>query len=202
MIRVNLLPPEIKKARRMARQQLYIGIGVAVLVVIMLLGNLVLRYQTAQLRRQADSVQEHREAVEVSVQEHEPYVVLDARVRERAALLQRVMGAPPQWTRIMRSMGDKIPEHVWLTDLRMVVGEAGEEGEEEPGQVMLRGYTYEHPDTADWLDTLKGMPGLDDVRCAFSIEETQDRFLLVEFEVSSQLLPGEDFQPPEVGDYD
>ncbi len=202
MIRINLLPPEIKQARRLARQQLYLGIAVGCLVLLLVLGNLFLRWQTVRIRQHVDVVQKQREAVEVSVQEHEPYVDLQAQMQGRRSLLQQVMGAPPDWVTVLRRMGEDIPEHVWLTDLRLTAGAADEEGEDRPGDMMMRGYTYDHTDTADWLDTVQKMSGVEDVRCSFSVEESYGRFLVVEFEVSSLLPPGDEFAPPEAGDDD
>ena len=197
MVRINLLPDRIRQARKIALQQKKIGALIAVVVVILASTLMFVRHQTNQVRVQVQQVQDEGAMVAMSIAEYDPYVELHAAIQTHEELVVLAMGAPPEWTTVLRRLGTDIPQHAWLTDLRIQAGPHGDE--EGQGQVVMQGFTYSHPATADWLDRLALIDQLQDVLCRFSTQQQVDRYLLARFELTATLVPGESFIPLDAG---
>lgn len=64
-----------------------------------------------------------------------------------------------------------------------------------PGQVALRGLTYDQRSTAHWLAKLYEVPEFTGVRCVFSGIENYQGAELIRFEVKAVLRPGPQYDP-------
>lgn len=197
MVKINLLPPELRAERERRRKQkiwLIIGgsIGVVVLGIFLfiLMASLRTRSEVADLQKQ-------RAEVESKIQSYAPYADMQADVMKKTTLLKTAMGTPPQWSVMLASIVEYIPEEVWLTDMTVTYPPPSDA--KQNGQVTMRGSTFHHPSTALWLSSIEEIPGVDNVRCMFSTEETHMGQDLVSFEIKATLLPGSEYEPLEGG---
>jgi hypothetical protein len=188
MVKINLLPPEILagRQRRKVRAKL---LNVAVFVAILLVAGFGAQfYLTMQVNAQVKATEENRLAVEQEVARYAPVVELQGRVNKKRNLLGEAMGTPLAWRDTLGALGIHIPSNVWLTNVALVQNE-------DTGMVTLRGLTYDHPSTANWVDKLQRIPGVSDVRVQFSAEETVERLELVRFEIRASVTAGEEYDP-------
>ena len=192
MVRINLLPPHIKEARRKAKNLRRLGLAMGVLIVVLLMSLGFLRMQNYWLALEIDAVRDQKDAVERSIEQHQVYLDLEAQVREQEQILQRAMGPAPDLDRILVGLGDRIPNHVWLTEMRLVISST----QEEPGELSMRGYTYNHKATARWHDLISGMSQIEQVRLSTSVQEERPPYLLVRYDLTADVKAGEIYQPP------
>ncbi len=197
MVKINLLPPELLVEReRKRRQSKLIMIGASVGIVILCVFVYLLS-ATLHMRSEVAELQKQRALVESRIESYAPYAAIQADVIAKAALLKTAMGKPPEWSVMLASIVEHIPENIWLTDMTVNYPPPGDT--EQKGQVTMRGATFDHPSTALWLSNIKEIPGVDNVRCVFSTEESQMGQELINFEIKATLLPGSEYEPLEGG---
>lgn len=195
MIRINLLPPEIlaERKRRAAQARLMKGFAIIVVLLAICLGGLFIA--TLQIKGRAADLAAERAVVEAEVATYVPYVELQASLNARDALVRKAMGKPLGWSEVLSDIGSFIPSNVWLTNFSLIAA-----GQEENGQLVMRGVTYDHPSTARWVATLHDIPGLTNIRSVFSAVETVDDNEVVRFEIRAGVVAGEEFDPFVRGD--
>lgn len=186
MVRINLLPTEIQQAREhMRRQRWLILAGAAVAVIMLALYGFLLN-QTAAVRTQVEDVEVEETQVQAAVASYAPHVELQGAVSRRSSQIAAALGSSPDWTQLFLNISGDIPGGVWLTDLGLTAGR----GEEETGELVMQGYTYDHPATARWLEDMEEISHLTDVRCSYSAADEFRGYNVVRFEVKAG-LPGE-----------
>ncbi len=195
MIRVNLIPPEILFERRRERRRARVIVACTVLMAFALAGYGWLAAATWQQREELISLQHQREVLKAEVARFSPYNQLQAEVSARAGHLKNAMGTQPAWQHVMKSLGAAIPSNVWLTDFTASYLPSDSKNAKAAGQVLIRGWTYDHPSVARWLSSLYEVSLLTDVRCVFSSVEYYQGEDLIQFEIRATLLPGEQYDP-------
>ncbi len=199
MVRINLLPPRIVQARKQRRRRMmWVSIGGAVLLLVVGAYFYLLTSNVA-LRAELDSLQEERAATEAEIATYAPLRALEAELDDRMATMVRAMGRPPHWQGVLVTLGRDIPENVWLTQLRITSRHDtnGEEAEAPAtGQVQMRGVTFNHPGTAQWIEDMHGIEHLSDIRCVYSTVGTYQGMTLVVFEMSSAVDRGQPYVIP------
>ncbi len=188
-----MLPPEVVQARRSWRQRWKIILGAGVLIAVLLLTMTLLYGETRRTRRLADELQEEKEVLEATADDYSQYVQQEAELNRRIELLQTAVGAPPDWLDVFEILRQDVPNNTWLTDMH--ISFSAEEGE---GQLRMQGYTYNHRSTAQWLEGAERVHWFEDVRCSFSVAETYEQFLIVRFEMTAEILPGDDTYQPQL----
>ncbi|MGC7847693.1 PilN domain-containing protein [Desulforudis sp. 1088] len=220
-VRINLLPPEIAtqlRARR--RRNLTILVSGTVLLVFLAFYAALIA-ATVQARGEAARLQEERRKVQQEAAAYQQYADMRDRMTRTEGLVREAVGSPPDWTRIMADIGRQIPGSVWLTDWKVekkdknaqVQATQGQSGQGQSAggnktaaqsaavsEVVIRGWTFEHTAVAAWLDALRDVPGLTDVRCRFTSTENLHGDAMVQFEIKAAVLSGQPFQPVQGGD--
>ncbi len=215
-VRINLLPPEIEaqlRARRKRNLTLFIS-GVVLLVFLAFYAALMAA--TVQMRGEAARLQEERRKVQQEAAAYQQYADMRDRMVKAEGLVRQAVGSPPDWAGIMADIGRQIPGSVWLTDWRVEkqdqnnreANPAGQSGQGEntggdkpvaqsavAGEVVIRGWAFEQREVAAWLEALRSVRGLTDVRCRFTSAEDFRGDSMIQFEIKAQVLSGEPFQP-------
>lgn len=190
MVKINLLPPEILVERKRKAMQQRFTRSAVVLLIVLLAGFGYFFLVTLQVKGHAGVLADERARLEEKIAQYVPYVTMRDEIERKSSLLKQAMSTTPGWGEVLIDIGTKIPSNVWLTDTTISFNPG-----DGKGQVTIRGLTYDHPSTARWLTAMAEIPGLADVRCVFSSEETVENVDLVRFEVKAVLLPGVEYDP-------
>ncbi|MCG8400920.1 MAG: PilN domain-containing protein [Firmicutes bacterium] len=216
-ININLLPAEIKMqwTQRRRRQKIIAAAGIAGILVLFVYSTLLLT--TFQARAEVTALQKERLVLEQHFPALEQYAQLQTRVVHSEGIIKQAMGTPPDWVSVLNDIGRYIPVNVWLTYFsakyehvheqkkdtnlpanRAVVTNAPAQslpvipGGKSPldGEVVIRGYAYDHRSVAQWLEQIRQVSGLTGVSCQFSTGDNLDGKDIVSFEIKAQILPG------------
>lgn len=200
MVRINLLPPRIVEARKQRRRRMmWTSIG-GVILVLVVGAYLYLLTSNVALRAELDSLEQQRATTEAEIATYAPLRALEAELEDKTVTLVRAMGRPPHWQTVLVTLGRDIPQNVWLTQLRIssrhdTNGEA-EVATPTTGQIQMRGVTFNHPGTAQWIQGMHSIEHFTDIRCAFSAVQAYQGMTLVVFEMSSAVDRGEPYVIP------
>lgn len=194
MVRINLLPAEIRATRERGRQQVRLVVAGLVVAFVMVGLYVFVLNQTAVVRAHLEDVESEHAEVEAGIASYAPYVELQGAVSRRGEQISDAMGASPDWMQILLTISRDIPGGVWLTDLRL----SADHGDEEGGYLHMQGYTYDHPSTARWLEGMEEISHFADVRCSFTVTDLFRGLDLVRFEMSAR-VPGKVQDPLKVG---
>ncbi len=194
MVRINLLPAEIRSARENVRRQMRLALAGLAVALIMVALYVFLLNQTAAVRTAVEDVEWEQSQVEVAVASYAPYVELEGTVGRRAVQISEALGTSPDWMGVLLAISADIPGGVWLTDLRLTA----HPGDGADGHLHMQGFTYDHPATARWLEGMEAISDFTDVRCSFSVTDLFRGYGLVRFEMSAR-VPGEARDPLKVG---
>lgn len=207
MVRISLLPPELKAERQARRRRRYFFLGsVAVLGVFATL-YFVVAGATLYSRAELGRLEEHRAALETEKARYQQYARMQAEVKRLEKLVCQAMERPPDWEQVLTATGQYIPEGVWLTDFKAAWErkekqkkklQAKEKEKKDtqaptgpiPGELTLRGLALSHALVAAWLKELEQVPGIEDIRCKFTAERQVERTPLIEFEVKATVHAG------------
>ncbi|MBT9136804.1 MAG: hypothetical protein DDT34_01890 [Firmicutes bacterium] len=185
MIKVNLLPPELRAEMNSRANKLKALRLVGAVALILGLNFVLLFSLTLQLKRQVFAKEQERLAVEVKETVFAPYLQAKNRVQRQVGLAKIAMGSPLPWRDTLSALGSHIPQNVWLTNLTF----------SKNGELVLQGLTFDHPAVANWLAELAEIPGVSNVRLVFSAEEAVEQGFLVRFEVRAALAAGQEYAP-------
>jgi len=193
---ISLLPPEIRtqqEARR--RLTLYmLASGVVVLLFLGVYGGLfIAAWQAKSEARSAAAAQSVLEAEMAGLQ---VYADMQARMTRAEGLVRQAKGARPDWGALLEGVGLRLPEGVWLTEFTAAykaqdAAPAPPPAPEAPGagELTMRGWALNHLQVAEWLDVIRTVPGLADVRCQFSSLESHEGRPAVQFEIKARVEP-------------
>ena len=195
MVRINLLPQEIKEARQRRKQWRRIITVAGLLAVVFLAVYGYLLADTWTLNRELDGLADHQAGLERQIERYETYEDLEQEVAQTRDRVVRAMGPARDWADVLRLVGVRIPGDVWLTDFRLALTPKADEEEDPTGTVFLQGVTYDHPATAAWLEALQAIERFEQAKVSYSTVQTYRGAELVRFEMSARVLPGEPFDP-------
>lgn len=218
MREISLLPPEILASRQLRRKQkrFLLAGGVSLLCFFILYGTLV--FLTRQELARTNDLRTQRIEVEKEIAAYGEYVKMQAQVAGAGTLLQRAMGAPPDWVKLLTGATRQLPPDAWLSEITAAArpkeaakikppasqeaasGQANQktdtEALTEAGEITLRGLALDHGAVARWIEEIRQLPGLADVRCQYSVEEGSQEKTLFKFEVKAAVLPGNPYGVP------
>lgn len=211
MRNISLLPPEIKAQRHVrVRRASYIkrgGIVFLALLVIYTGAGLA----TLHARSRTAAVQVQRAQLEKEIAGFREYVAMEDRIIALEKLVKQAVVGSPDWAYLLADVNRNLPPGVWLTDLsgssgiRSKKGAAGKGGQEAaapaaasqagPGQgpktagpqgeLVIRGWTFDQPSLSLWLEELRGVSGLSEVRLQFANREAVEGRTLIKFEIKA-----------------
>lgn len=191
MDNISLLPPEIRTRQEAHRKRrVYLLAGGAVLAVFLMVYGILFTV-TMYARGEIKELAAKRTALEQQIAELDVYAAMQDRVVENEKLVQQAVGTVPEWETVLSGVGLCIPEGVWLTDFMVTY-----KSDDKAGALTLRGGAFNHVLVGEWLDRLREAPGLTNVRCRFSNEQSEGA---VSFEIEAVVLPGDPALPADGG---
>ena len=205
---VNLLPRDLRSARRNRPSRVALAVPVAVAVPVAALALLFVGARGAVGDRQAelDSVQAQISALpEPKGPEIDPTLVGEQ--AQRATAVASVLGGRIVWDGVFRDLARVLPANVWLTQLSAKAPDplvaaadatatatgsattAAPVVATTPSGVTMEGYTYTQPDVARLLARLATLPSLSRVTLSVSEEQELGDKTVVRFVVLADLNP-------------
>ncbi len=192
MIRISLLPPELKKRQQtlMVRDN-YVKIGVAVVAVFAAVFLLMLAL-TMNTNRELQTLKTQRQNLELQIAALREYEVMEATIKQLDALGKQAMGTLPNWSSILADVSMNLPAEIWLTDFTATqVGDVRE--------ITARGLSPNHQLVAAWVESLKKWDKIENIRTQFSAETVIDNRVLYQFEVKAVAKPEPERSPLDQG---
>jgi Tfp pilus assembly protein PilN len=167
MKRINLLPPEIAKQRRVRQQTGLLVIGFAALIVI-LIGVWFLQHQ--QLTKEQDnlaSAEARVATLQTKVNALQQFAQLDTTVKQKEQTLATAMTGDVAWSRLLIELSMMIPGDSWITSFSGTAapptpqrGAAAAQAATKLGNVNFSAVTFDFPGVAKWLTRMSELKSL------------------------------------------
>jgi Tfp pilus assembly protein PilN len=172
--RVNLLPPEIERARRLKHTQA--GLAVGLVAVVACLGGVYALQVHAKGQAAEDLAIKKSEGIRLQAEQAKyadiprTIAAIDAAETARST----AMANDVEWFRQLNNFALTIPSNVWFTGLTVglapasaatptaTTGAAAVPAPANVGLLTVQGTALTHPDVATWLDVLGQQPGMAD----------------------------------------
>jgi len=181
---ISVLPPEIRQRRKQKQQQqLFLLVG-AILLSILLISYSILFGLTFLSNMHLKALQTEKQELQAQVDSLNQYGAIQERIDFLKVLVEKAVGSNPEWGEILTQLGVSIPNGVWLTDFSSVYTEG-------KGALTLRGWAYNHPLVAEFLEKLQQSPELQGVQCQFSTLAELNGQPAVQFEIKAGVQPGQ-----------
>ena len=174
MIQINLIPPELRTARRAGSLQVPwrpIGLTAAALAVLLSVWfpavNLLRAGGIARLRKEQQALEPQRQELEKLQKDFQ-------RLKQRAEALQSVKGPQAQWAPRLMLLSESVIPQVWLTQL-----EYGQEGKglRLKGSALVVAGGDGRAQVTRFLQQLKEQPGFQDWFRNVDLESVEHRYL-------------------------
>ena len=139
------------------------------------------------------TINQERQFLEQESSQYLHYQDLKNQVTAIESLANKAMGTTPSWSHLLHQINEKMAADIWLSELRANY-EHNTTSTQEPGEFIIRGWTFDHPAVAWWLHEVQTVEGLDGVTCTFARRGFFGGREMINFEIKSDLLPGSEFQ--------
>lgn len=185
---ISLLPPEVKKQyKARSKMVVYSTFAGVLLVIFFFVLSFIFAYRYS-LSTELDGIKSERTNIQKEIGSLQKY---EKAYKEMAVLegyISQASGTVPDWHGLFKNLGSTIPNGVWLVNVDTAVTENGR-------TIKLKGTADSHKSVANWLEILRNMKGLSNIRCVYSTESVQQNGSLVEYEITASLLPGQPYKP-------
>jgi Tfp pilus assembly protein PilN len=148
MIRVNLLPPDLQKRRKVQ----FID-STFIYVVLAIVAELLFLYSyNMQQKMQISSLKEEITITEGEIKKYEPIlksvdeaILLREKIKQRTMAIQALELLRPLWVRVFEEFALVIPENLWFSSIKYA---------ESDGKILMNGSSYSLKDIAKLLINL------------------------------------------------
>jgi Tfp pilus assembly protein PilN len=122
-VEVSLVPPSVAKRRETGRQKpaVYVALAACFLVFGLLIGYL--EWQLSQTRQTTVKVARETEELQAVAIKQRPGEVLNADLKQRYDLAEKIFTQRDEWVRLLRDINTKIPPEIWITVLTPTYGD-------------------------------------------------------------------------------
>jgi len=189
LVSISLLPPEFRHLEAVHRKQRKWLLLLAVVVLLLLAALAAVTVNVQLAERQQESLLAYRELLDGRLQGLVEYEEVFDRLSRLNKVKQEITAATVAWPEVLVELGRATPEGVWLTDFRGITRYTGDEGAFQT-EIVLRGEALDHLSVGRYLDQLRRLSMLSDVKCHFSLGDNSGP---VQFEVTALVGgPGQD----------
>ncbi len=183
---VSLLPPEIKSKRQLQDKLNKVLKLITLLLAVVLVIYSAMLIAGIKLGSDLRSLQRDRAAVEQEVAALEEYAVMYEQLNAAENMINLAMGTVPHWFNLFQEISYTMPHNVWLM-------EVAAKYDDESGEIMLRGWAYEHSDVAAFLEYLYTLETIDEVRCQISSSSIVGGHDVARFDIQARIMTGPPF---------
>jgi len=165
--RVNLLPPEIQQARRLATVQRHLAAALVLTVVAGAAGTFWAQNKVSRAEQALEETRSRTEALTSAQGRYTEVPQVLAQVDAAASARERALAQDILWYRVLDAVALITPEEISLTDVEVTVGGATSTAASDPllpsgiGQIEFSGNAENFPVVATWLDSVADLPGVD-----------------------------------------
>lgn len=187
MYSISLLPYEYKLLNMKARKK-NIGLMIAAVIMsVLFLAYMILTVYASGKNAELDGVRAEYAAVETQIEKMGDIKIIYDEVGLLMKDVTAAAGTTPDWNRLIASIGNSVPDSVYLTSIEMNYQESS-------GECIILGTGAYHGSVSAWLENLEEIPEIGDINCKFS--SRSDSGDSVEFEVNFRILQGPGYKFP------
>lgn len=183
---VSLLPPEIKSKRLIQEKLNKVLRLVTLLLAVVLVVYSAMFFAGVKLRGDVKKLQKDRAAVELEAAVLEEYAVMYEQLNAAEEKINQAMGTVPHWINLFQDISFTMPHNVWLM-------EVAANYDHESGEILIRGWAYEHSDVAAFLEHLHTLESITEVRCQISASSIVGGQDVTRFSIQARILTGPPF---------
>lgn len=191
--RVNLLPPEVHRARKLRRVQAGLGAGVAVVAVI--LGGVYLTQANAASHAKDDLAGSQARSATLKAQAATfadvPKTI--KAIDDAQAARQQAMSTDVLWYRYLNDLSYVTPANAWLTelDVKSAGGDANTAalGTSGIASLQIKGESKTHVDVATWLNALAKESGFSQPYFTDAVNTDLNGTTVVKFDSTVNVTP-------------
>ena len=183
LVSISLLPPEFRQIAvvRQKQRRLLVSFAFITLLLLAIVGALAINLKIANI--QLESTLAYRKMLEGQLQALAVYEEPFERLTHLSDIKQEITAGQMDWSGTLVELGRHVPEGVWLTDFRGTVVAAGNDGPPK-GEIVLRGEATDHLLVSQFLERLRNLTLLSNVKCHFSIAGSSQ---LAQFEITASV---------------
>ena len=149
MIKINLLPAELLRREEKKLQGIWIGMGVAGFLLLLLAVSGFQWMRAKSLERKLHLVQEELERLKPIVAKVEALEAEKAELQKRLSVVQQLMQGRVLYTHFMEDLVRSLPPTVWFNSLST-------QGEGTQVKFQASANALSHTHVADWIRNLEG----------------------------------------------
>ena len=180
MLKINLLPPEVRPEENKVLPRLFrlhVWVVTVILGFVLLMVGLQVWVHFLE-SRQAEMTYALRQA-EKSLSEREEVLVKAAALQEKINGLREIETGK-DWSCLITDIGNTVPEDVWLSKIEL----------QSDGTVALNGGSLTHSSIGDFITSLNGVSGVLEVTVKTVSSTEKGNFVVNEFEIVCLLEVG------------
>jgi Tfp pilus assembly protein PilN len=205
MIRINLLPKEMRKAHGIRiPKSVLIGAGAAAAVVLVLAGLTAYQaYRLNQIDGQIADVQRQADRMRDDIILVDRLVDVKTKILARLAAIEKLDRGRERWVSILDELSNRVPEFLWLSSFRPT-GPKPQSGGTAPTaaanqdstgtkeeRLAIEGYSFTLNGLANFLLELKASDYFDQIGLNFAKIVALDNHAVYNFSLNCRLLPDE-----------
>jgi Tfp pilus assembly protein PilN len=176
--KINLLPPEIAEKQKAQQRLTYFSGGLVAVSLLLLFVYLILIGQVYQENRLLQRLREDNHKLEESIAKYKDYDKQQNELHQREKTLAQIKEKEILWSHILNEVSLVIPNDVWLN---LFTGDVAD------NDILISGYSFDHPAVAKWMIRQKEINKLQDIELIFSEKTEISDQKVVKFQTSAQL---------------
>ncbi len=118
MIRINLLPPEITQRRKDERLWRWIGLGAAIVVVLLAGIFVIVSIEVSLKQNEVDSIQQQAEGLRQQSNRFRVFAVKQSDLEARKAVVKSALTGRMDWSRLLAEVALVLPGDLFLTAMQ------------------------------------------------------------------------------------
>ncbi|MBI5049922.1 MAG: PilN domain-containing protein [Nitrospirae bacterium] len=177
MIRVNLLPPELRKKIKPLPGVFVIGTFVFVAIVLVLGGfTLYLTGKAADLKAEQALKEKRLAELQAMIKEVKDYEQINKAFQDKNSVIEQLRKNQNIPLRLLDEISALLPRGVWLTFLN-----------ESGGNVNIEGYAFTNPELVGYVENLKQSKYIVEVALIESRSETIENISVYHFKMTFRI---------------
>lgn len=174
-LKINLLPPEIRKRRKMEQTVVFLILGFFVFLALLTTFTLGLSFKASQEETKLRGLEAKTAKFESQIKKYQVFRERKEEVNKHKEALAKAIRKEISWYKLLNEVSMIVPSEVWLEKI-----EVDEEG------ITFKGFTYQQPSVAKFMVRLSDLEYLSDLW----LEESQAEEIEFESDIPQYQLKG------------
>lgn len=177
MIRINLLPPELRKKIKPLPEVFVIGTFILVAIVLVLGGfTIYLTGKVSDLKAEQALKEKRLAELQTMIKEVKDYEQINKAFQDKNSVIEQLRKNQNIPLRLLDEISALLPRGVWLTFLN-----------ESGGNINIEGYAFTNPELVGYIDNLKQSKYIEEVALIESRSETIESISVYHFKMTFRI---------------